>query len=66
MDVSNVTSLTDLNNLFWQHKDALGAEEQRLFQAILLELAKGPQMDPAVLQTLVVELGQKTGLQQGI
>lgn len=58
-------SLTELNDLFWQHKDALGYEEQRLFQGILLELAKGEAMEPAVLEKLILDLGQRTGLQSG-
>ncbi len=65
MDSGKEMSLGDLNDLFWRHKDTLGDEEQRLFQAILLELAKGPGMDGAVLEKLVSELGQKAGLAGG-
>ncbi len=65
MDVSKAMSLTELNDLFWQHKDALGHEEQRLFQGILLELAKGEGMEPAVIEKLILDLGQRTGLQSG-
>ncbi len=65
MDLSKAMSLTELNDLFWQHKDALGYEEQRLFQGILLELAKGEAMEPAVLEKLILDLGQRTGLQSG-
>lgn len=58
-------SLGDLNDLFWQHKDALGQEEQRLFQGILLELAKGPGLNRELLEKLLLDLGQKLGLQRG-
>ena len=62
MEPGKNMSLTDLNDLFWQNKNALSQDEQRLFQAILLELAKGPALDAAVLERLMLELGQRSGL----
>ncbi|HMM06858.1 MAG TPA: hypothetical protein PKD52_09350 [Clostridiales bacterium] len=62
MNADGIHGLDDLNALFWQNRDRLGEEEQRLFQAILLELQKGEGCDRALLEKLITCLGQKRNL----
>lgn len=57
-----MNSLDDLHALFWQNRDRLGEEEQRLFQAILIELQKGESCDRALLEKLITCLGEKRNL----
>lgn len=62
MNADGMHDLDDLNDLFRQNRDRLGEEEQRLFQAILLELQKGEGIDRAVLEKLMMCLGEKRNL----
>lgn len=62
MNADGIHGLDDLNALFWQNRDRLGVEEQRLFQAILLELQKGEGCDRALLEKLMTRLGEKRNL----
>lgn len=62
MSADGVHDIDDLHALFWQNRDRLGEEEQRLFQAILLELQKGEGLDRAVLEKLITRLGEKQNL----
>ena len=62
MKADGVNHLDDLNALYWQNRDRLDEDEQRLFQAILLELQKGEGVDRALLTKLVTRLGEKRNL----
>ena len=62
MNADNISKLDDLNALYWQNRDRLSEEEQRLFQAILLELQKGESADREVLAKLITALGEKRNL----
>lgn len=62
LNADGMHDLDDLNDLFRQNRDRLGEEEQRLFQAILLELQKGEGIDRAVLEKLMMRLGEKRNL----
>lgn len=62
MNADNISKLDDLNALYWQNRDRLSEEEQRLFQAILLELQKGESADREVLSKLITALGEKRNL----
>ena len=57
-----MNSLSELQTLFAENKGQLGEEEQRLFQAILLELAKGDQMNLEAMSKMVRALGERSGL----
>lgn len=62
MNGGNIDSLDDLTVLYWQNREALGAEEQRLFQGILLELQKGEDCDRGRLETLLNALAERCNL----
>ena len=62
MGLDDIRSLDDLNALYWQNRDLLGEEEQRLFQAILLELQKGDGCDRSLLEQYVRRLAEKRNL----
>ena len=62
MGLDEIRSLDDLNALYWQNRDLLGEEEQRLFQAILLELQKGDGCDRGLLEQYVRRLAEKRNL----
>ena len=62
MKGENIGSLEDLMALYWQNREALGEEEQRLFQGILLELQKGEDCDRQRLEALIKALAEKRNL----
>jgi hypothetical protein len=62
LNADGIHDLDALHALFWQNRDQLGEEEQRLFQAILLELQKGEGLNRAVLEKLITRLGEKQNL----
>lgn len=63
MGLDDIRSLDDLNALYWQNRDLLGEEEQRLFQAVLLELQKGEGCDRVLLEQYIRRLAAKKGLE---
>lgn len=63
MGLDDIRSLDDLNALYWQNRDLLGEEEQRLFQAILLELQKGDHCDRNLLEQYIRRLAEKRNLE---
>lgn len=62
MGLDDIRSLDDLNALYWQNRELLGEEEQRLFQAILLELQKGDHCDRTLLEQYIRRLAEKKNL----
>jgi hypothetical protein len=60
--IDDIRSFDDLNALYWKNRELLGGEEQRLFQAILLEMQKGDGCDYALLETYLRRLGELRGL----
>lgn len=62
MQSDEIRNLDDLNELYWKNRHLLGAEEQRLFQGILLELQKGDQCDRSLLEQYLCRLGEKQNL----
>ena len=62
MGPDQIRNLDDLNSLYWKNRELLGEEEQRLFQAILLELQKGENGDRGILEEYIRKLGEKRKL----
>ncbi|MBR5329275.1 MAG: hypothetical protein IKV45_03625 [Firmicutes bacterium] len=62
MHTDEVRNLDELNELYWKNRNLLGEEEQRLFQAILLELQKGEYGDRQVLEQYITELAKRKNL----
>lgn len=62
MGPDQIRNLDDLNSLYWKNRELLGEEEQRLFQAILLELQKGENGDRGILAEYIRKLGEKRKL----
>ena len=62
MAPDTIRNFDDLNALYWQNRQCLGEEEQRLFQAILLEMQKGDSRDNAVIERCLRRLGELKNL----
>lgn len=62
MGIDDIRNFDDLNSLYWKNRELLGEEEQRLFQAILLEMQKGENCDRNLLAEYLRRLGERRNL----
>ena len=57
MGIDDIRNFDDLNALYWKNRELLGEEEQRLFQAILLEMQRVKIVTVICLQSICGDWG---------